>query len=94
MGVAHVPLELGTGNQSGDRVDHDHIQSAGADQHVRDLEGLLPRVWLGDEQFIDVDADRLRIDGIEGVLGIDERSGPAVSLCFGDDMESEGGLAG
>jgi hypothetical protein len=36
---------------------------ARADQHVGDLESLLTRVGLGDQQLVDVDADRLGVDG-------------------------------
>jgi hypothetical protein len=46
MGVAHLALDLGAGHQGSHRVDDQDVEGAGADQHVGDLEGLLPRVGL------------------------------------------------
>ena len=46
VGVAHLTLDLGTRRQRGHRVDHQDVERAGADQHVGDLERLLPGVGL------------------------------------------------
>jgi hypothetical protein len=46
VGVAHLALDLGPGREGRHRVDHDHVEGAGAHQHVGDLERLLPRVGL------------------------------------------------
>src|SRR3712207_7844049 len=43
-------LDLGAGHECRDGVDDDDVERAGADQHVGDLERLLPRVGLGDQQ--------------------------------------------
>ena len=44
--VADLTFELRSGDQGGDRVDHDDIDRAGAHEHVGDLERLLARVGL------------------------------------------------
>ena len=51
------------GVRGGHRVDHHDVERVRADEHVGDLEGLLPRVGLGDQQLVDVDADLLRTPG-------------------------------
>ncbi len=48
VGVAHLALELGLGHQRGHRVDHQHVDGAGAHQHLGDLQALLAGVRLGE----------------------------------------------
>ena len=93
MGVTHLPFDLGAGHQGRHRVDHQDIESPGADQHVGDLQCLFPGVGLGDEKLVDIDPDRLGVDGVEGVLGVDESGDPPVALRLGDDVKGETGLA-
>jgi hypothetical protein len=92
-GIAHVAFDLGTRNQRGDRVDHDHVDAAGADQGFGDLERLFAGIGLGDEQVVDVHADAGGIDRVECVFHIDERGGAAHLLCFSHNVLAEGGLA-
>ena len=93
MGITHLAFDLGPGHQGCHRVDDEDVERSGADQHVGDLERLLPGVGLGDEQLVDVDPDRLGIDRVEGVLGVDEGGDPTVALGLGHDVEGETGLA-
>jgi hypothetical protein len=93
MRVAHLALDLGARHEGGDGVDDDQVDRAGAHEHVGDLERLLTRVGLGDEQRVDVDAELLRVVGIERVLGIDERRDAAGTLSVGDGMQGERGLS-
>ena len=62
MAIAHVALDLGLGDQRGYRVDHHNVDGVRSNEHVRDLEGLLAVVWLGDEQLIGLDAHLTRVD--------------------------------
>src|SRR5699024_9329174 len=55
--ITHFPFDLSFGNEGGDGVDDDDVQRAGADEHVSDLQGLLPGVGLGDEQRVGVDSE-------------------------------------
>ncbi len=91
-GVAHVAFEFGLGNERGDRVDDDHIDAAGADQRLRDFQGLLAVVGLRDQEIVHVHAELAGVDGIEGVLGVDEGGDAAQLLRFGDDVQGHGGL--
>ncbi len=93
MGVAHLALDLGPGHERGHRVDHDHVERAGTDEHVGDLEGLLARVGLGDQQLVDVDADGAGIDRIHRVLRVDVRARAAVALGLGHHVHGERRLA-
>ena len=60
VAVAHLALDLGAGRECGHRVDDDHVDGAGAHEHVDDLERLLAGVGLADQQLVDVDTDRPR----------------------------------
>jgi len=94
VGVAHLTVQLGLGHESGDGVDHQHIDGAGADEGLDDLQRLLAVVGLGDEEVVDVDAEFFGVGGIERVLGVDEGGETAGLLRLGDDLQSDGGLAG
>ena len=93
MGIAHLALELGPRHQGGDAVDDDDVDGAGAHQGVGDLERLLAGVGLGQQQLGDVDAEFLRIDRIEGVLGVDEGALAAGLLRLGQHVQRQRGLA-
>ena len=94
MGVAHLAFDLGAGRECRHRVDHDDVDRARAHQHVGDLERLLAGVGLGDQQLVDVDADRLGVDRVHRVLGVDVGARAAVALRLGDDVHGERRLAG
>jgi hypothetical protein len=79
VAVAHVPLDLGLGDEGRDRVDDDDVDRAGADEHVGDLERLLAVVGLRDEELVRLDAELARVGRVERVLGVDERRD---SPCF------------
>ena len=92
--IAHLALELHPRGQGRHGVDRDHVDGAGAHQHVDDLERLLAVVGLGDQQLVGVDADLPRVGGVDGVLGVDEGADPAARLGLGDDVVDEGRLPG
>ena len=92
VGVPHLALDLGPGHQRGDRVDDDHVDRAGADQHVGDFQRLLAGVGLGDEQPVGVHPELLGVLRVERVLGVDEGGDPAGLLCVGGRVQRHGGL--
>ena len=71
VAVAHLAFDLGAGHECGHGVDDDHVERARPDQHVGDLEALLTRVGLADQEVVDVHADRTPVDRVHGVLGVD-----------------------
>jgi hypothetical protein len=73
VAVAHLALDLGAGDEGGDRVDDDDVDRVGADEQLADVEGLLAGVGLADEQVVDVDAQLAGPGRVERVLGVDER---------------------
>ena len=91
--IAHFALDFRLRRERRDRIDHDHIDRAGAHQHVGDLQRLLAGIRLRDQQVVDLDAELLRIHRIERMLGIDERRRAAVALRRGDDGKRQCGLA-
>ena len=60
----------------------------------RDLERLLARVGLRDEEVVDVDADPLRVRRVHRVLGVDEGADAAAALRLGDHVVDERRFAG
>ena len=94
MRVAHLAFDLGPRRERGDRVDHQHVERARADQHVGDFERLLTGVGLRDEQLVGVHADGRGIDRIHRVLGVDVGARAAVALRLGHDVHGERGLTG
>ena len=93
LAVAHLAFELGARHQRRDRIDHQHVDRAGAHQRVGDFQRLLAGVGLRDQQVVDIDAELARIDRIERVLGIDEGADAALLLRLGDAMQRQRGLA-
>ena len=91
--VAHLAFDFGLGHERGHRVDDDDVDAVGADQHLDDLERLLAVVGLRDQQVVEVDAELLRVCGVERVLGVDERRHAAALLGLGDDLQGERRLA-
>ena len=65
-------------------IDH-HVDRVAPDQHLGDLERLLARVRLGDQQVVDVHTELPRVLDVERVLGVDEGRDPAVPLRVRDD---------
>ena len=94
VGVAHVALDFGAGNEGGDAVDDDDLDGAAADQVFGDFEGLLGVVGLGYEERIHVDAAVGGIDGVEGMFNVDVGGDAALPLALGHDVDGQGGLAG
>src|SRR4051794_1736414 len=94
VAVTHLALDLGTRDQGGHGVDDDDVERTGADQHVGDLERLLTGVGLRDQQRVGVDAQLLRVLGVERVLGVDEGGDAAGALGVGHGVQRDGGLAG
>ena len=92
--IADLALDLGTRGQRGDGVDDDGVDGARAHEHVDDLERLLARIGLGNEDLIDVHADTRGIRGIERVLGIDKCHDAAHSLSLCQNLERKRCLAG
>src|SRR5262245_22900012 len=90
--VAHLALDLGPRHQRRHRVDDDHVERAGADEHVGDLERLLTGVGLADQELVDVDADGGRVHRVHGVLGVHVRADATVALRLGHHVHGQRGL--
>ena len=93
MGISHFSLDLRPGNQSRHRVDHQHVESTRADQHVGNFQSLFTGIRLGDQQFVHIHSQDRGIGGIEAVFGVHEGRYPPVALRFGHHMESKGGFS-
>ena len=82
LGVSAATESTATTSTAPDRI-----------EQLGDLERLLARVRLGDEQVVDVDADPARVGGVHRVLGVDEGADPAAPLRLRDHVVDERRLA-
>ena len=90
---AHLAFDLGARHQRGHRVDDDDVDAVGADQHLDDLERLLAVVGLRHQQVVEIDAELLRVGGVERVLGVDEGRQAAGLLRLRDHLQRQRRLA-
>ena len=84
--AASRAFDFGARGERGNRVDHEHVDRAGAHQRVANLQRLLARVGLRDDEILDVDPQLLGVDRIERMLGVDEGGDAALLLGLGDHM--------
>ncbi len=82
------------GHEGSHRVDDYDIDAAAPHEDLRDLQGLLARIGLRDEEVFRLDPDPARVVHVEGVLCVDEGRRAAVLLHLGDDLEGKRRLAG
>ncbi len=87
--VTDLALDLGTWSQGGNRVDDDGVDGTGAHKHIDDLERLLARIGLGNEDLIDINTDARGIGGIKRVLGIDNDPTTPPMACASARISSE-----
>ncbi len=92
--VADLAVQLGLRDQGGHGVDDQHVDGAGADQRLGNVQSLLAGIGLGNEQTVDVNAKGSGIGGLQGVLHVDIRGHAVVPLGGGHDVQGQGGLAG
>ena len=78
MGVAHLAVELGPWNESGNRVDDQHIDCSASDEHFGDLERLFAAIGLADQQIIDIDTEGLGINVIRSAAKLIKRDRPVI----------------
>ena len=93
VAVAHLALDFGFRHERCDGVDDDEVDGTAADERLDDVERLLAAVRLRNQQVVDVDAEVLRIDRVERMLGIDECRDAAVLLRLGNHMQRDRRLA-
>ncbi len=91
-GIAHVAFEFSFGDESGDGVNDHDVDGVRANQFLRDFESLFAVIRLRDEKIVHVHAEFARVDGVQRMLGVDERRLATELLRFGDNLKREGGL--
>ena len=91
MTVEHIPtgsigldLALGIGD----------VDRTRAHERLRDVEALLAGIRLRNKQAVDVNAERLGVDRVERVLGVDKRSRAAQLLRLCNAVQRNRGLTG
>jgi len=92
--IAHFAFDFSFRRQGSHGVDHDHIDRAGAYQHVGDFERLFAGIGLGNQQVGHVHAQFGRVLRVERVFRVDKRSDTTQLLHLGDDLKRQGGFTG
>ena len=90
--VAHFALNLGARGERGDRVDDHDVDRARAHERFGNVQALLAGVRLGNQQAIDIHAERLRINRVERVLRVDKRGRAAHFLRLGNAVQRDCGF--
>ena len=94
MGSAHYAVYFLLGNERGNAVDYYNINCARAHECFCYFQCLLAAVRLRNKQTVDIHAQRLGINRVERMLGIDKCRFAAHSLNLGYHMECNGCFTG
>jgi len=70
------------------------IHSPGPDQCIGNFKGLFAGIRLRNKQFININPERIGINRIKRMLGIDKGRDPALALDFCRHMKSQCGFTG
>ena len=92
--VAHLALDLGARGERGDRVDDHNVNRPRAHERLRDVQALLAGVRLGNQQAVDIHAERLGVNRVERVLRVDKRGRTAHFLRLCHAVQRNCGLTG
>ncbi len=93
VAVADLAFDFGPGHQRRHRVDHDHVDTVGAHEGFRNVERLLAKVRLADEQFVQVHPERAGVLRVEGMFRVDEGGDATGGLGIRHHLQREGRLA-
>ena len=91
--IAHLAFDFGTGRERGNRVDHQHIDGTGTHQRIGDLQRLLARIGLRDQEVFEINTKLAGINRIERMLSIDEGANAALLLRLGNGVQGKCRLA-
>jgi hypothetical protein len=69
--IADFTIELLLGHEGCHRVDDDHIDGVGLNQHLANLQGFFSIAGLADKEHFQVYAELLAPAGVKSMLGID-----------------------
>ena len=94
MRIAHFTFQLSPRDKSGHRINHQNINRARTHQCIGDLERLLARIGLGNQEIININAQLFGIGRIQRMLGINNRTGAPGLLRFSNNMQSQCGFTG
>ncbi len=94
VAVAHLALNLRPGYQGRHAVHHNDVNGPGAHQGLRNFQGLLAGVRLGDQHVLYLYPQSVGIGGVQSVLRVHEGHLASLLLGLGHHMEGQGGLAG
>ena len=92
MGITHIALNLRTRHQSRYRVHHDNIDGAAAHQRLYNLQRLLASIRLGNQKIVNIHAQILGINRVQGMLRINKGCHAPLPLRLGNHVQGYGSL--
>ena len=94
VAVAHFAFDFRFRHQRGHGIDHHHVHTAGAHQHIADFQRLLACVRLRYHQLFHLHAQLARVNRVERVFRIDKGTHTAVFLALRDGFQTQRGFTG
>src|SRR6185436_10560280 len=92
--ITHLAFYFSAWHEGGDAIDHDDINSVGAHECLTDLQRLLARIRLRDQEVVNFHTEGPGISGVQRVLDVDVAGRAAQLLRFRDDVLAQGRLTG
>ena len=92
--VADLAFQLRFRDESGDRIEHNHVERIRTHERLADAERFFTRARLRDEQIVEVHAQPPGVLRIERVFDVDEGGEAAALLRLRDHREGKRGFAG
>ena len=93
MGIPHLSFNLCSRHQSRHRINNHHIHGRATNQDLGNLQGLLTRVRLRNQQIVAVYPQLSGICHIQGMFGIHKGRDAVLFLGLGHDVKGQSGLA-
>ncbi len=92
--IPDFPVDFLLRHQRRDGIDDDDVDRGTAHERFANAERLLAVIRLRNQKVMRIDAQMMRVNGIERMLGIDKRRDAAHFLCFRNGMKRQRRLPG
>ena len=92
--IPHFSIEFCLWYKGCYRVDDHKVNRTRLDEHFTDFKCLFTRVWLREDEFVNIYAKGFGILRVDGIFGIDECTSSTCLLTFRNGMQCKGCLTG
>ncbi len=92
--ISHFTIQFCLRHQSSNGVNDDQVNGTALNEHFADIQGLFTGIRLGQNEFININAQGFGILGIDGIFSIDEGTSASLLLTLGNGMQGKGCFTG